>query len=273
MDRDEFLLTPNHLIFCDKRWKPAAVLLGTAVLLTFLWALYLLGISLDDYTLDDYSIEHHPTHILQGDGSAAQPVAGELDALQRKLTPAIVHIHGRGQLQRGQGVPSIISSGVIVHPAGYLITTAHGLAGHHMLFADVPTDNGLKRYEASLIKTDSLYDVALLKINTNDRFLFLKIADTTQMPQGTPLYAFGLGHNSSIIGKQGGLQQRGVMVQAGNQRLSRLFKTDAVYSWEQTGGGPGHRQCRACRYQSGDDRCQRNRSGLCHTGTSATEGV
>ncbi|MBF0255885.1 MAG: TSUP family transporter [Gammaproteobacteria bacterium] len=236
MHKNEFQLAPNHFIFCDKRWRLAAGVLGLAVMLTFVWGLYLLGISLEEYRLDDYSIKHHPTHLTHGT-SGLTPVAGELTLIQEKIMPALVHVHGMGQIKRAQGgVPNMLASGVIVHPAGYVVTTAHAVANHPNIIIDVATATGPKRYPAKLIKLDQDLNLALFKLNTNERFLFLKLADTTQFQAGEPLYAFGYGLKSSVIGKQGSLLQRGVMLQAGNQNLSRLFFTDAVYSWEQTGG-------------------------------------
>jgi serine protease Do len=236
MHKEEFHLAPNNFVFCDKRWRLVAAILGTAVLLTFLWALYLLGISLEEYRLDDYSISHHPTHVTHGT-SGLTPVAGELAVLQEKILPALVHVHGMGQIRRAQGgVPNMLGSGVIVHPAGYVVTTAHSVANHPNIIIDVATPNGPKRYPAKMIKLDQDLNLALLKLRTNDRFLFLKLADTTKTQPGEPLYAFGYGLKSSVIGKQGSLMQRGVMLQTSSQSLSRLFYTDAVYSWEQTGG-------------------------------------
>ena len=235
MDTKRPFLAPNSVIFCDKRWKPAVVVLTSVILMTFIWAFYLLGVSMDEYTLDDYSIKHHPAHLLHG-GDGIQVVAGELAALQGKVRSAVVHIHGKGQLQRAQGVPSILASGVIVHPAGYLLTTAHGITNHPNLYADVITSKGPQRYEVRLVKVDIQSNLALLKVRSAERFLFLKMAETGEMEPGVPLYAFGLGQNSSMIGKQGSLIQRGVMLQAGSQKISRLFMTDSVYSWEQTGG-------------------------------------
>ncbi|MEO5341941.1 MAG: TSUP family transporter [Gammaproteobacteria bacterium SHHR-1] len=236
MHKEEFQLAPNNFVFCDKRWRLAAGLLGTAVLLTFLWALYLLGISLEQYRLDDYSISHHPAHVTHGTAGLT-PVAGELAALQQKIMPALVHVHGMGQIRRAQGgVPNMLGSGVIVHPSGYVVTAAHAVANHPRLIIDVATANGPKRYPARLIKLDPERNLALLKLRTQERFLFLKLADTRQMQPGEPLYAFGYGLRSSVIGKQGSLLQRGLMLQTADRNLSRLFQTDAVYSWEQTGG-------------------------------------
>jgi uncharacterized membrane protein YfcA/S1-C subfamily serine protease len=236
MHKDEFHLAPNNFIFCDKRWRLAAAVLGSAVLLTFLWALYLLGISLDQYRLDDYSISHHPAHVTHGTAGLT-PVAGELALLQEKIMPALVHVHGMGQIRRAQGgVPNMLASGVIIHPAGYVVTSAHAVANHPNIIIDVATANGPKRYPARLIKLDLASNLALLKLHTKDRFLFLKLADSSQMQPGEPLYAFGYGLRSSVIGKQGSLLQRDVMLQIGEQSLSRLFYTDAVYTWEQSGG-------------------------------------
>lgn len=241
-------LVPNHFMFCETRWMIPAMALLVGVLLTFLWAMYLYGVELDAFELDDYAISlpqhypgvHHPQPQLGlHRAPSMQSVASTLASLQQVVAPAVVHLHGSRDLKQSKlngQVPAVLASGVIVHPAGYLVTAAHVIAGHHAIFADVKTAQGVRRFPAELIKTVPEYNLALLKMQTTERFLYLRLADVQRMAEGTALYAYGLDTQTQIFGNGGALRQRGVVLSLAGQHMPHLFRTDAVVTWEQTGG-------------------------------------
>ena len=224
---------PNNFIMCEMRWRIPAALLLAAALFTVLWAFNLMDFHFDDDAYDHYSIGNYGS----GATSAAmvQPVALDIHTVQKLVAPAIVHIHD-ADLSKDGKLPRVLASGVLVHPGGYLVTTHHALLGLDNVKVDIATPTGIRRYSAETVATDPAHDLALLKMNTTDRFMFLKLADNTAIQVGTNVYSFGFGVQSTLVGKQGSLQSRGVVTRVGNQNLTRLVTTDAVYSWEQTGG-------------------------------------
>ncbi len=245
MDWLKLIYPPNEVVFCRKPWKAPVLVLMTAALLTFFWGLYLLGMSTEDYSLEDYSIKAIPGTV-QPVGNANVPLngfplmspvamdGGSMQAMQQHISPAVVHIHGR-QLPQDGSLPQVLSSGVIVHPEGYVVTTYHNLIARKSIWVDVATLKGIKRYKATVMRASERRDIALLKLDTTDRFLYLKLASGAA-PVGTKLYAFGLGMHSQAVSNQGSLLKRGVVTQVGRRNLSRLFSSDAVNSWEHNGG-------------------------------------
>ncbi len=231
----------NVITFCSQPWGRMVLGLAAAVLATFFWAFFLLGYSLDEFEVDDYAIRHFPP-LQQSMGGIQQVATGnpvvlqQLESMKTVVAPAIAHIHSDLTPVTDQGVPMVLASGVLIHPSGYLVTTAHALANRQPLMVDIKTSTGIKRYEAELIKTALNYDLALLKLKTTDRFLFLRLADLTTIRPADPLFAYGLGMKSAVIGAQGSVQRSGVTLQVGQQSMSQLLQSDAIYTWEQSGG-------------------------------------
>ncbi len=222
-------LPPNKLIACETRWQIPVALLCAATVFTFIWAFYLIDFEFDDFEVEHYAIQALPS-------AHMQPIAANnSQSIQGLVAPAVVHIHDI-DLPKVGNLPKVLSSGVIVHPAGYLVTTYHALNGRETVKVDVPTAAGIQRYSAEVISTDRGHDLALLKMKTKDRFMFLKLADKATLLEGLPVFAYGFGMQSTLLGKQGILQKRGVVTQVGNQNLTRLLMTNAVYTWEQSGG-------------------------------------
>lgn len=243
MDWRKLLFPPNEIEFCLKPWKLPVLFLAASVLVTFFWAFYLMGLSIDEFEFDDYSISSMPFGVQQPAGHmrggipVLRPVALTTDGFERlknHVSPAIVHIHGSSLTGDGR-LPQVLSSGVVIHPSGYVVTTYHDILDRQSVFVDVKTPDGIKRYQASIVHASERRDLALLKLKTKDRFLYLKLAQGVS-PVGTPVYGFGLGMQSQVVGGKGHLNKRGVVTQVGHQSLSRLFATDAINSWEQSGG-------------------------------------
>ena len=245
MDWRKLIFPPNEIEFCAKQWMPAVLFLTTSTLVIFVWALYIVGVSTDEFDLEEYSISTLPgsvhqslaTNQLQNGFPALQPVAQtglDLAAIKKHISPAIVHIHGRRLPAKGI-LPEVLSSGVLVHPAGYVITTYHDLIGRKAVYVDVKTLNGLQRYKASIVHASTRRDLVLLKLKTNDRFLFFKLASEPAVV-GASLYSFGLDKLSRVVGMQGTLQKRGVATTVAQKNLSLLYSTNAISSWAQSGG-------------------------------------
>ncbi len=125
---------------------------------------------------------------------------------------------------QGQG------SGVIVSEEGHIITNHHVIAGQNQIRI---TLHGGKTYNASLVGEDPLLDIAVIKIDSKEKFVPLKLGDSSSVEVGQLVFAvgnpFGLGETVTqgiISAKERSL--------ADNQR--DLFQTDAAINPGNSGG-------------------------------------
>lgn len=130
----------------------------------------------------------------------------------------------RSYATQGQG------SGVIVSKEGHIITNYHVVAGQKKIRI---TLHGGKTYGATMIGEDKLLDIAVIKIDSNESFIPLKIGDSSQVEVGQLVFAvgnsFGLGETVTqgiISAKERSLSD--------NQR--DLFQTDAAINPGNSGG-------------------------------------
>ena len=90
---------------------------------------------------------------------------------------------------RMQSRPQIgTGSGVIISPDGYIITNNHVIEGAQSI--EVTTNNN-KTFEANLVGTDPLTDIALLKIDTNDELTYTTFGDSDTAKIGEWVLAVG----------------------------------------------------------------------------------
>ncbi len=139
-----------------------------------------------------------------------------------------VDFFGRSRIRsyptQGQG------SGVIVSEEGHIITNHHVIAGKQQMRV---TLHGGKKYNATLVGEDSLLDIAVLKIDSNEIFQSLKLGDSSRVEVGQLVFAignpFGLGETVT----QG-------IISAKERSLSDtqrdLFQTDAAINPGNSGG-------------------------------------
>ena len=125
---------------------------------------------------------------------------------------------------QGQG------SGAIVTPQGHVVTNHHVIAGQQKIQV---TLHAGKTYSAKLIGEDSLLDIAVLKIDSNETFTPLKMGDSSQTKVGQIVLAlgnpFGLGETVT----QGIISAKERSI-SDSQR--DLFQTDAAINPGNSGG-------------------------------------
>ncbi|MES2982363.1 MAG: trypsin-like peptidase domain-containing protein [Verrucomicrobiota bacterium] len=143
-------------------------------------------------------------------------------------TEELVDFFGRARVRshptQGQG------SGVIVSKEGHIITNHHVIAGQQEIRI---TLHGGKTYSATMIGEDTLLDIAVIKIDSNETFTPLKLGDSSLVEVGQLVFAignpFGLGETVTqgiISAKERSLSD--------NQR--DLFQTDAAINPGNSGG-------------------------------------
>jgi Do/DeqQ family serine protease len=125
---------------------------------------------------------------------------------------------------QGQG------SGVIVSKEGHIITNHHVIAGQKKI--RITMHDG-KTYDAKMIGEDTLLDIAVIKIDSKEKFVPLKLGDSSLVEVGQLVFAvgnpFGLGETVTqgiISAKERSLSD--------NQR--DLFQTDAAINPGNSGG-------------------------------------
>ena len=227
MNRKEEMLgntPPNTIVFCKRPWKIPAFILTALILLTFVWGFYIL----DTYVDDDYFDEHADLSVAEFLFRGAANL--DIQSVYEAVTPAVVGISGRGVNA------TVVASGAIVGPGGYVITAGHGVTNLPEINIHVRTPNGIKRYGAQVVKTLATHDLVLLKMLTAERFVYFTLADSVAVQPGEPVFGFGHGLMGNAVVRQGSIIGKNVSINIGQKPLTHLFGTDAVYTWEQSGG-------------------------------------
>lgn len=152
--------------------------------------------------------------------SHLRELSENLRALARKVNPSVVKVVSVGyrQLEADESEePGVASrqqssgSGVIIDPAGYIVTNAHVVLNAQRAQVTLPTPAGGnpsgssilrptgRIVRAELIGLDLETDIALLKINESG-LPSLKLADSEEVEQGQLVMAFGspLGLDNSV---------------------------------------------------------------------------
>ncbi len=124
-----------------------------------------------------------------------------LSQVARSAMPAVVSItttqpgtNAEGEQQKG------IGSGVIIHPDGYVLTSAHVIEGAEGISISVLSERGYpEEYPAELVGEDERTDFALLKIDAPRKLPVLKLSSASKVDVGDFVVVignpFGLSHS------------------------------------------------------------------------------
>lgn len=147
----------------------------------------------------------------------------------RRAAPAVVNIYNRNM----SGAPNILSlgSGVIMNDRGYIITNRHVVKDAQQI--TVVLQDG-RRYEALLVGSDSLTDLAVLKIDPGNLPV---IPINTKRPAhiGDVVLAIGNPYNLGQTVTQGIISATGRISMSTNGRQTFL-QTDASINRGNSGG-------------------------------------
>lgn len=130
-------------------------------------------------------------------------------------------------------------SGFLVSADGYVVTNQHVVDDSSASYTVFTTDGA--EYSATVVALGDVYDIALLKINSDSDFPYLEFADSDAVRQGETVIAIGnaLGEfaNTVSVGVVSGLS-RTVVAGGGGQSelLQDLLQTDAAINSGNSGG-------------------------------------
>jgi Do/DeqQ family serine protease len=132
---------------------------------------------------------------------------------------------GQQQEQIGTG------SGVIISEDGYIVTNNHVIKDASELEV---TLNNNKSYKAKLIGTDSKMDIALLKINADEKLPYTTFADSDQVKVGEWVLAVGNPYNLNSTVTAGIVSAKARNLE--NNGIQSFIQTDAAVNPGNSGG-------------------------------------
>ncbi len=217
-------LPKNTIIFCGRSWKVPVAILAFLILATFAWGSYLLN----NYDEDDF---FHGSDDLSVSQFLVRNIAmPDVQRLYYTVPPAVVGVGGGG-VNAGP-----VASGAIVGANGYVVTALHAIANLPDISVQVATSAGIRRFPAQIVKTIPGHDLALVKMLTTERFLHFRMAGVQTVVPGQAVFAFGRNMAGAPLVRQGTVQSADAPLTVGTTQITHLLRSDAVYSWEQTGG-------------------------------------
>lgn len=148
-----------------------------------------------------------------------------VESLRRKIDGKHVHFGG--------------GSGFIADSVGIIVTNVHVIVREHLDY-EITTSEG-KKFPAKLVATDTLHDIAYLKITADSGFPTLPLGDSSKVKLGQSVLAvgnaLGLFRNTVSSGIISGLSRS---IEANNESLTEdlhgLIQTDAAINPGNSGG-------------------------------------
>ncbi len=176
----------------------------------------------------EFLTEHHENRVIES---------------VKKADPAVVSIVSQKEsiFLNDSVIEDIVGgSGFIVSPEGYVVTNRHVVENKAIDYAILTNDG--KRYDVEVLDRDPLFDVAVLKIISEESFEYLIFANSDTIKVGQTAIAIGnaLGEfqNSVSVGVISGLSRSIVAggVRGGAEYFDEVIQTDAAINPGNSGG-------------------------------------
>jgi serine protease Do len=167
-------------------------------------------------------------------------------SLVKRVSPAVVNIYTAttARVQRrllfpfpnapqaGDRVQNSLGSGVLLRPDGLIVTNAHVVKGAdeiRVVLAD------RREFDAKLVTQDERYDLALLRIEGDEKFPFLELRDSDSIEVGDIVLAIGnpFGLNQTVTS---GIISALARSAGGVNDSSFFIQTDAAINPGNSGG-------------------------------------
>ena len=129
---------------------------------------------------------------------------------------------------------SALGSGFIINANGIVVTNNHVIKGAEDIIVRVEGDTEYKEYIAKVIGADPLSDIAVLKIESSDKFVPVKFGDSDKARIGDWVIAIGnpLGLSGTVTSGIISARNRNI----GLSRYEDYIQTDASINQGNSGG-------------------------------------
>ena len=124
-------------------------------------------------------------------------------------------------------------SGVIISPDGYIITNHHVIENSSEV---IVTTNDNKEYEAIIVGSDEVTDVAVLKIASNEKFEYILFGDSENSQIGEWVLAVGNPYNLNSTVTAGIISSKSRDLNEYDQINQSFIQTDAAVNVGNSGG-------------------------------------
>ena len=160
-----------------------------------------------------------------------------IDAVVHVKNTSIVEESDRWSLQFFYGDDSKkkvgTGSGVIISPDGYIITNYHVIENSTEV---IVTTNDNKEYEAEIIGYDEVYDIAVLKINSDLNLDYVFFGDSDSTLVGEWVLAVGNPYNLNSTVTAGIVSSKSRDLNEYDQKNQSFIQTDAAVNFGNSGG-------------------------------------
>jgi len=160
-----------------------------------------------------------------------------IDAVVHVKNTSIVEESDRWSLQFFYGDDSKkkvgTGSGVIISPDGYIITNYHVIENSTEV---IVTTNDNKEYEAEIIGIDEVYDIAVLKINSDLNLDYVFFGDSDSTLVGEWVLAVGNPYNLNSTVTAGIISSKSRDLNEYDQKNQSFIQTDAAVNFGNSGG-------------------------------------
>ena len=160
-----------------------------------------------------------------------------IDAVVHVKNTSIVEESDRWSLQFFYGDDSKkkvgTGSGVIISPDGYIITNYHVIENSTEV---IVTTNNNKEYEAEIIGYDEIYDIAVLKINSDLNLDYVFFGDSDSTLVGEWVLAVGNPYNLNSTVTAGIVSSKSRDLNEYDQKNQSFIQTDAAVNFGNSGG-------------------------------------